>query len=746
MGDSYSPIPFKDVIFDLQLPIGEGKFGTVHAGVWNGTNVAVKVIRTTTEFTSENQQQLIKDVEPLIHLKHDNLISVFGVAIDYESFMEDIPMLVLEFADEGSLYSQLCSNPEKITGPDAVNNLLYQIAKGMAYLHEQQPPIIHGDLRTANCLLKTNNFGTVLKLTDFGLSRSLFSQLLETDGDEVLERVRWMAPERISDDKVTKMVDVYAFSMTAYEILSVGKLPFELNQVSDIREISSAIQKNLRPERPPPSQPTIFVDNQWELIRRCWNQEQMLRPTFTEILEILETMDIERCDEQQRGIPETLKPEIRMSLMTSSEGDGSTLHNRLSVLESTMKTSLGKSKEALSIFDEETTESYGEVIPIPIPIEIPQNPKLNGNSGYNAFLDKAPTVLSDHLKSKVSFFKTKKGRLAIFFMILGVLVIAAGIVVAIVFSRPNVNQPNNTPLGQIIKRYNGHTSRVWSLSVIGGNSPRMFSGSSDSTIREWDLNTGSTVRTYSGHSDGIYSVMAIPGTPPRLFSGSGDHSVKEWDTTNGQTIRTFVGHNKTVQSVAVLQSNPPRLFSGSWDNLTIEWDLFTGQPVKNFTGHTDSVLSIALLEKPPRLFSTSSPLDATVREWDLNTTQNIRTYSGHSGYVEYVLVVPGTPNRLFSCAFDKTIREWNMSTGEPIRVFYGHSNAVFSLAAIPGNPPRLFSGSADNTIREWDVKTGETVRIFNGHTDYVRTLTVLNGNPPRLFSGSFDNSIIEWAI
>jgi ketosteroid isomerase-like protein len=99
----------------------------------------------------------------------------------------------------------------------------------------------------------------------------------------------------------------------------------------------------------------------------------------------------------------------------------------------------------------------------------------------------------------------------------------------------------------------------------------LASGSTDNTIKLWDVASGSELRTLRGHSYYIYSVTFSPNGR-YLASGSGDHTIKLWDVASGSELRTLSGDQSWVNSVA-FSPDGRYLASGSGDKTIKLWNV-----------------------------------------------------------------------------------------------------------------------------------------------------------------------------
>jgi len=100
---------------------------------------------------------------------------------------------------------------------------LTQITEGLVYAHSKK--IIHRDLKPANIMIDEDSN---VKITDFGVAKSSFSQEQLTQTDEAVGSMIYMSPEQIGNEDIDQRVDIYNLGMMAYEI-AVGNPPFPVS-------------------------------------------------------------------------------------------------------------------------------------------------------------------------------------------------------------------------------------------------------------------------------------------------------------------------------------------------------------------------------------------------------------------------------------------------------------------------------------------------------------------------------------
>ncbi|KAL7188809.1 hypothetical protein ACSBR1_038627 [Camellia fascicularis] len=150
---------------DLQLreEIGQGSFASVYHGIWNGSDVAVKVYFGN-EYGEGTLLDYKKEIDIMRRLRHPNVLLFMGAV--YSGEKEKLA-IVSEFLPRGSLFKTLHKNNQSLDIRRRLRMAL-DVARGMNYLHHRNPPIVHRDLKSSNLLVDKN---WTVKVGDFGLSK-----------------------------------------------------------------------------------------------------------------------------------------------------------------------------------------------------------------------------------------------------------------------------------------------------------------------------------------------------------------------------------------------------------------------------------------------------------------------------------------------------------------------------------------------------------------------------------------------
>lgn len=200
--------------------LGEGAFGKVYKGELtqpNGERIYVAVKALKENASAKTQADFRREIDLISDLKHDNIVCILGVVLKEEPLC-----MLFEYMAQGDLHEFLISRAPSENCMGSLNQTQFlhislQICDGMEYLASHH--YVHRDLAARNCLVGDN---LTVKISDFGLSRDIYSSDYYRVQSKSLLPVRWMPSESILYGKFTTESDVWSFGVVLWEIYSFG--------------------------------------------------------------------------------------------------------------------------------------------------------------------------------------------------------------------------------------------------------------------------------------------------------------------------------------------------------------------------------------------------------------------------------------------------------------------------------------------------------------------------------------------
>eukprot|EP00520_Triparma_pacifica_P006611 CAMPEP_0118669454 /NCGR_PEP_ID=MMETSP0785-20121206/20915_1 /TAXON_ID=91992 /ORGANISM="Bolidomonas pacifica, Strain CCMP 1866" /LENGTH=470 /DNA_ID=CAMNT_0006564149 /DNA_START=77 /DNA_END=1489 /DNA_ORIENTATION=+ len=315
--------------------IGEGSFGKIYLGEYQGLKCAVKEIKINHEADDEEVQGIQERF-----LLDPNILNTMGGM--WEGAGPDAKNLIVsEYCHLGNLKDTLKRIGHNIfwtpsTIPMSALNgksggkqtlrssagisthkldWARQISLGLTYLHGRKPAIIHRDLKCANILVDT---GFIMKITDFGESRH------KAQGEMTMTGTAYfMAPEVFAGNgRYDEKCDVYSFAMLLLEIHNGNISAFFNNKKAGKKKTGGQIMhkaaEGWRPNLEHVRRPVLSAEEKKklledssgtfkrsntgrrecddhlympdpliDLIKRMWNHTPSKRPTMAEVSEFL---------------------------------------------------------------------------------------------------------------------------------------------------------------------------------------------------------------------------------------------------------------------------------------------------------------------------------------------------------------------------------------------------------------------------------------------------------------------------
>ena len=194
--------------YRLDRELGRGGMGSVFQGYDLLLNrvVAVKMVMSA-NLEPHDKETLLNEARAVAQLNHPNIVSVYDAGQS-----GDTPFIVMEYLEGQSLHER---------PPQNENELLRYGMQICAALEEaHQHGIIHRDLKPENVIMNVNG---LIKLTDFGLARSLSSRMDQEE--DLTGTVFYISPEQALGKPLDGRTDLYSLGVMLYEF-ETGRLPF----------------------------------------------------------------------------------------------------------------------------------------------------------------------------------------------------------------------------------------------------------------------------------------------------------------------------------------------------------------------------------------------------------------------------------------------------------------------------------------------------------------------------------------
>ncbi|KAK8672026.1 hypothetical protein V6N13_110403 [Hibiscus sabdariffa] len=282
--------------FSKTALIGEGSYGRVFYGTFNGQPAAIKKLDTAP--LPQPDPEFGAQLSVVSRLKHENFVELLAYCLE-----ENNKILIYEHATMGSLHDVLHgrkgvegAKPGPVLSWNQRVKIAIEAAKGLEYLHEKvDPSIVHRDVRSSNVLL-FDEFRT--KIADFNLSSQSSDSTARLHSTRVLGTFGYHAPEYAMTGQITQKSDVYSFGVVLLELLT-GRKPVDhtmpKGQQSLVTwatprlsedKVKQCVDPKLNDEYPPKAMAKVLA----AVAALCVQYEADFRPNMTIVVKALQPL------------------------------------------------------------------------------------------------------------------------------------------------------------------------------------------------------------------------------------------------------------------------------------------------------------------------------------------------------------------------------------------------------------------------------------------------------------------------
>jgi hypothetical protein len=506
----------------LQL-LGRGGMGLVFRAEDSLLNraVALKVMLPEHASGWEARARFLREARAAATVEHDHIVPIFQVDED-----NNTPFLAMPLLKGQSLHAALGERPQQPVGE--VLRVGRQIAEGLAAAHAAG--LIHRDIKPANVWLE--GAGRRVKILDFGLARVVGpaaeraadapSDLTQTG--MVVGTPAYMSPEQASGAGVGPQSDLYSLGVVLYQ-MAVGRLPHD-----GIQGTAAILAAAGTPPSPPADVRADLPPPLNALILRLMARSSAERPgSAAEVADELRAIE-------QAGSTVAPAPPPRVRAWWVWVAGGATLAVTLA---------------GLVAFDRMNRPPATAVATPPAAVEPPPpvvETTATGLLGDDRFAYGSPDSLMT--------------------------VSPDGSLLAVCTSDPEARVwVFDTATRQVVSKLSGHTDRVFRMAFFP-DGRRLVSGSVDGTAKVWNLATGEAETTFTHNEWG--GSVAVRADGAEVATG-GLSSVRVWDVASGTERHHLTGHAAHIHGLAYSPTDPHLLASAGQDGAVRLWDTRNGR-------------------------------------------------------------------------------------------------------------------------------------------------------------------------
>lgn len=245
-----------------------------------------------------------------------------------------------------------------------------------------------------------------------------------------------------------------------------------------------------------------------------------------------------------------------------------------------------------------------------------------------------------------------------------------------------------------------------------------------------------------GHTAEGYGLCWNPLEAGRLLSGSDDSMVCLWDVNSSaidiQALQILAGHNDVVEDVDWHKLHANICGSVGDDGRFLVWDIRDGkgQPIHQIVdAHGSKDVNCLSFNPFNEYLVATGGSDNLVAMWDLrNTSQKLHEFSGHKGGVYQVSWSPFNETILGSCGSDRRVHFWDVSKigeeqtpedaedGPPELLFIhgGHTAKVSDFSWNAQDEWVVASVAEDNILQIWQMVCDSSLQLYISHRKLYR--------------------------
>jgi serine/threonine protein kinase len=259
----------------------------------------------------------------------------------------------------------------------------------------------------------------------------------------------------------------------------------------------------------------------------------------------------------------------------------------------------------------------------------------------------------------------------------------------------------------------GHTGPVMTLA-FAPDGQTLATGSDDSTLRLWDVQTTHEKARLGAHDSAVLFVT-FARSGKFFISGGADGTLRVWDAATHQEQEPLPHNSSNLRRAPLSPDGRTVALASSSQGVEL-WDLESRSFQKRLGEHLGTVQAMAFATDGGTL--ATGDARGIIRLWNPTSGEELANFAGDALGIRALAFSPDSKTLASAGTGDKEVKLWDVSNQQLLATLAGNENGAPNLTFSPDG--RLIAaGSRSGVVSIWEVSTAQILAAVEVHKGFV---------------------------